>query len=101
MQLGLDYGGMQKDEERLALKRQKNRERKRRSKARKAIAKQEAKALAADAEMVKKEGEAMGEASVDDISTVGLDIGKCKLDKEVSYLGLFCLCIKHHYKKVY
>ena len=54
------YGGIQsliqKDEDRLALKRQKNREKKRRSKVRKAIAKQEAKALAADA-MVKKEEE--------------------------------------------
>ena len=85
------YGGIQsliqKDEDRLALKRQKNREKKRRSKARKAIAKQEAKALAADAAMVKKEGEAMGEASVDDdISIFGLDIGKCKLDdNEVRY----------------
>jgi len=83
--LGLDYGGIQKDEERLALKRQKDRERKRRSKARKAIAKQEAKALAADAEMAKKEGEAMGEASADDIFIGGLNIGKCELDKEVSY----------------
>ena len=55
----------------------------------------------ADAAMVKKEEDAMGEASVDDICIIGLDIGKCELDKEVSYLGLFCLCIKHHYKKVY
>jgi len=76
----------QKDEDRLALKRQKDRERKRRGRARKAIAKQEAKALAADAAMVKKEGEAMGEASVDDIFNGGLNIGKCELDKEVSYL---------------
>ena len=55
--LGLDYGGIQKDEDRLALKRQKNREKKRRSKARKAIAKQEAKALAADAMVKTKERE--------------------------------------------
>ena len=72
------YGGKQKDEDRLALKRQKNREKKRRSRARKAIAKQEAKALAADA-MVKKEEE-VKEANVDNICIGGLSIGKSELD---------------------
>ena len=81
--LGLDYGGIQKDEDRLALKRQKDRERKRRGRARKAIAKQEAKALAADA-MVKKEEEV--EANVDNICIGGLSIGKSELDtNEVRY----------------
>ena len=56
----------------------------------------------ADAAMVKKEEDAMGEASVDDICIGDLYIGgKCELDKEVSYLGLFCLCIQYHYQKVY
>ena len=52
----------------------------------------ETKALAADTEsriaaMVKKEEDAMGEASVDDIGINGLDIGgKCELDaSEVRY----------------
>lgn len=79
----LDYSGIQKDEDRLALKRQKDRERKRRGRARKAIAKQEAKALAADA-MVKKEEEV--EANVDNICIGGLSIGKSELDtNEVRY----------------
>ena len=74
----------QKDEDRLALKRQKDRERKRRGRARKAIAKQEAKALAADA-IVKKEEE-VKEANVDNICIGGLSIGKSELDtNEVRY----------------
>jgi len=50
----------------------------------------ETKKLAADLESriaAKKEEDAMGEASVDDIGINGLDVGKCKLDaNEVRYL---------------